>query len=96
MKQTTKIDYMDKGVLAIAGFFWVIGLLIAGSDGSLMPWVNILGLVVFLGSSFLIGSRCQKMDQQHQNLMRYKKSLSRRKHAVNPVRSKPRVYMRYA
>ena len=96
MKQMIKINYIDKVISAIAGLFWVIGLLIAGSDSHLMPWMNIVGLIVFLGSSLLIGTRFQKMDKQHHHLIKHKKSMRRRKHVVNTISSKSRVHMRYA
>lgn len=95
MKQAQKTN-VDKGVSAVAGTFWVVGLLVAGSDSSFMPWVNIIGLILFFCASFLIGTRLQKMDRQHHDLMRHKKSLRSRKHTVNPVGSERRVHMRYA
>ena len=36
---------------ACIGLAWVTGLLAAGSDSPYMPWVNILGLLLFLGAS---------------------------------------------
>lgn len=95
MKQAM-IKNMDKGVSIIAGIFWVAGLLIAGSDSSFMPWINILGLIVFSGASFLIGTRFHKMDRDHRNLIRHEKSLKNQKYAVTPVSSEHRVHMRYA
>lgn len=29
-------------------FLWVIGLLVAASDGPVMPYANVIGLVLFL------------------------------------------------
>ena len=40
--------------LAIAGILWVVGLLIASSDNDYMPWVNGIGLIVFLIASIII------------------------------------------
>ncbi len=31
----------------VAGLAWVFGLLLAGSDGNLMPWTNIAGVLLF-------------------------------------------------
>ncbi|SMC97807.1 hypothetical protein SAMN02746065_11848 [Desulfocicer vacuolatum DSM 3385] len=38
----------------LSGFAWVIGLLLAGSDGPLMPWGNVLGVFIFIGASCLL------------------------------------------
>ena len=39
-----------------AGIIWVTSLLIAGSDGPFMPWINLIGLVGFIGASIVITS----------------------------------------
>ena len=41
--------------ICISGSAWVAGLLIAGSDNPYMPWVNGLGLFLFVFASALIG-----------------------------------------
>ena len=33
---------------------WVLGLLLAGSDGPYMPWGNLLGIIIFLGATVLL------------------------------------------
>ena len=45
----------EKLFICISGSAWVAGLLIAGSDNPYMPWVNGLGLVLFVFASALIG-----------------------------------------
>ena len=34
---------------------WITGLLLAGSDSDSMPWINLIGLVLFLCASLLLG-----------------------------------------
>jgi len=34
------------------GIAWVVGLLLAGSDGEWMPWGNIAGVIIFMISSW--------------------------------------------
>lgn len=45
----------EKMYIAVTGTIWVAGLLIAGSENDFMPWVNGIGLVLFLVSSILLG-----------------------------------------
>nr|WP_319393535.1 hypothetical protein [uncultured Desulfobacter sp.] len=42
-------------VLPLPVMIWIIGLLLAGSEGSLMPYLNIAGAVVFFGASVWLG-----------------------------------------
>lgn len=55
--QQAKLNRYEKINLGVKGFFWVAGLLMAGSDSNFMPWVNGLGLVIFAASSFLLGKQ---------------------------------------
>lgn len=41
-------------MMGIKGFFWMAGLLIAGSDSDFMPWVNGIGLLLFVAASILL------------------------------------------
>lgn len=43
------------GVLPIPVIIWIAGLLLAGSEGALMPYLNIAGAVVFFGASVWLG-----------------------------------------
>ena len=45
---------------------WIIGLLLAGSEGELMPYLNIAGAVVFFGASVWLGKilPCLEPDAQ--------------------------------
>jgi len=54
MKQSNN-DFFKIGIKCLAGFGWVTGLLLAGSENATMPWINILGLALFAGSSLLMG-----------------------------------------
>ncbi|MFH2058750.1 MAG: hypothetical protein ABIJ59_07605 [Pseudomonadota bacterium] len=58
MKQTKNQNQIcDHCLTGIMGIMWVAGLIIAGSDSLYMPWLNIIGLVLFLGASLMMGKR---------------------------------------
>ena len=40
----------------ISGLAWVLGLLLAGSDGAFMPWTNIAGILLFGAAGWLMTS----------------------------------------
>ena len=52
----------------VAGTGWIIGLALAGSEGALMPWLNILGVLVFMGSSLVLSSLLSTLDQASSSL----------------------------
>ena len=52
--QQTPMKRNEKIRMGVKGFFWTAGLLIAGSDGNYMPWVNGIGLLLFVASSILL------------------------------------------
>jgi len=54
MKQAQKSIYR-KCFIWITGICWVAGLLIAGSDSPYMPFLNGIGLILFLSASLLLG-----------------------------------------
>ena len=49
----------------VIGIMWVAGLLISGSDSPYMPWVNIIGLILFFISSLMLGKLIQPFEQKH-------------------------------
>ncbi|NOX33217.1 MAG: hypothetical protein GXP56_05695 [Deltaproteobacteria bacterium] len=53
MQQIQKTTY-KKCFIGLTGTTWIAGLLIAGSDSPYMPWLNILGLIVFFLSTILL------------------------------------------
>lgn len=53
-------QWLLKGVV---GLLWVAGLLIAGSDSDYMPWMNIIGVIVFLGASLFLGTRLHEKKE---------------------------------
>ena len=55
--QQTQTNRHGKIMLGIKGFFWVAGLLIAGSDSNFMPWVNGTGLLLFIASTIVLGKQ---------------------------------------
>ncbi len=60
--QHNKKTLGEKCYIAITGTVWVAGLLIAGSDNIYMPWINGMGLVLFLVSSILLGKLLRPSD----------------------------------
>lgn len=58
VKQTENQNKIyDHCLTGVMGIMWIAGLLIAGSDSHYMPWINIIGLVLFSGASLLMGKR---------------------------------------
>lgn len=53
---------IEKVLFGLTGLVWVAGLLAAGSDSPFMPWPNLLGLILFAGSSFLMGKKIKKSE----------------------------------
>ncbi len=55
--QQTKMNRRETIIMGIKGFFWVTGLLMAGSDSNFMPWGNGIGLLLFSVSSLSLGKQ---------------------------------------
>jgi hypothetical protein len=55
--QQIQAKLKDKFLTGIGGIFWAAGLLLAGSDGPYMPWLNTVGLILFVCSSVVLGKR---------------------------------------
>jgi Sec-independent protein secretion pathway component TatC len=49
----------------IIGIIWVAGLLIAGSESPYMPWMNIIGLILFFIASLMLEKLIQPIKQNH-------------------------------
>lgn len=41
-------------ILTLLGVCWIAGILMAGSESSYMPWVNLSGLLINGAASFLL------------------------------------------
>ncbi len=61
MQLTIKNIY-QRGVIGIAAFIWVLGLLTAGSDSMYMPWLNAVGAIVFLLASLWLGRLLPRLE----------------------------------
>lgn len=48
----------------MTALIWIAGLLIAGSESPYMPWMNLVGVVVFLGASYWLGRVLPKLEIQ--------------------------------
>ena len=55
--QQTQINRYEKIMIGVKGFFWVAGLLMAGSESNFMPWGNGTGLILFAVSSLSVGKQ---------------------------------------
>jgi hypothetical protein len=53
--QRTQAGLQNSFLTGIGGILWATGLLLAGSDGPYMPWLNTIGLILFVGSSVVLG-----------------------------------------
>lgn len=53
--QHSKKTIWQKCGIGLTGIAWVAGLLIAGSDSPYMPWLNGMGVGLFLGAALLLG-----------------------------------------
>lgn len=60
MQQVKRQEHIFNGIIGIG---WVVGLLIAGSDSDYMPLINGAGLLLFLGTSLLLGKRLNRPKQ---------------------------------
>lgn len=58
-----------------AGLGWILGLLTAGSDGPYMPWVNLLGVLIFLTASLILGKTLPKWERKAKKEWKNKKRL---------------------
>lgn len=58
-----KRESMDRVLRGVAGFFWVSGLLAAGSDGPFMPWVNLGGVLLFIVTSIWFGKMLNQLER---------------------------------
>ena len=90
--QLERKSRVHKRVSGAAGVFWVAGPLIAGSDSAFMPWVNILGLILFFAASVLIGRKFQKMETGQYRTGRQKI----RDRNLGHARQNRRIHIRYA
>jgi len=53
--QLTKKNIYNRCAMGVAALIWVFGLLAAGSDSIYMPWLNVVGAIIFLLASLWLG-----------------------------------------
>lgn len=88
---------MKQFVNIMISFGWVAGLMVAGSDSPYMPWINILGLVIFCVASVFITKRFISSGRQSGTVIYHgfrKKPVNPKAHAMN--RRKNRNHADYA
>ncbi len=84
--------------IGFVSIFWMAGLLLAGSDSSLMPWVNGLGLLLFLLASLFLGKLLNKNKSSSTLIIYPKFSRKTINHSMTQVtkHQNRRVNTRYA
>ncbi len=58
----TKETLKTKVLVIITALAWAGGLLLAGSDGPFMPYLNTVGVVIFLCASLVLGRILPKLE----------------------------------
>lgn len=53
--QLTKKNIYNRCAMGLTALIWVFGLLAAGSDSIYMPWLNVVGAIIFLLASLWLG-----------------------------------------
>ncbi len=61
-KLMTKETLKTKVLVIITALAWAGGLLLAGSDGPFMPYLNAVGVVVFLCASLVLGRMLPRLE----------------------------------
>ena len=59
-----KTQAIRKMKLFIPVLTWIAGLLLAGSDGPMMPYLNGAGALLFLGASIWLGNILSGLDKK--------------------------------
>ncbi|HCY85156.1 MAG TPA: hypothetical protein DHV36_08485 [Desulfobacteraceae bacterium] len=52
-----------KVLVTLTTIAWICGLLAAGSDGPLMPYINVAGGLLFLGASMVLGRLLPRLSE---------------------------------
>ncbi|MCK5683967.1 hypothetical protein KAJ27_07595 [bacterium] len=84
-KQTT---IYQKCYTSMMGIIWVAGLLIAGSDSPYMPWVNGIGLILFLCASIMLGRFFQTLESNKDLIITSKSNKKIKTEILKPQYSK--------
>jgi hypothetical protein len=95
MQQTEQRNGL-KFKTALSGTLWTAGLLLAGSDGPQMPWMNIAGLIIFAAASLVLSRQLRSFAPQQAG------ARGQARRPVSEIRLKPgikhqqRINIRYA
>ena len=63
--ETESKSILQKLKTAACVLIWATGLVLAGSDGPMMPYVNIAGIGLFAGASFWLTRQSRKKEAPH-------------------------------
>ncbi len=83
----TKETLKNKTLVIITALAWAGGLLLAGSDGPFMPYLNGVGVVVFLCASIILGRILPRLEAN--DVMSVGRPLPKMSRASRPVAVKP-------
>ncbi|MCG8565206.1 MAG: hypothetical protein MI747_08995 [Desulfobacterales bacterium] len=56
-----------KQMVTLFGILWVAGLILTGSEGPYMPWLNGFGALLFLKSSIVLGQWLPRLERSGKN-----------------------------
>jgi len=62
--QLTKKNICGKAMAGMMALIWIAGLLIAGSESPYMPWMNLVGVVIFFEASLWLGRVLSMLEIQ--------------------------------
>jgi hypothetical protein len=62
--QLTEKKIYHKVLVGIVALIWIAGLLIAGSESPFMPWMNLIGVIIFLWTSLWLGRILPQLEIQ--------------------------------
>ena len=80
-----------------AGILWITGLVLAGSDSDMMPWVNLGGLLLFFLASLMLKHRLTgRSSETGGQIIRPKAFSSSLRTQSSVGKSNRRVNTRYA
>ena len=85
----------NKILVVGTGLGWILGLLIAGSESPYMPVVNLLGVLVFLGASLILGKILPELESMARKEPKIKK-ITRPASVVQRMSPNTTIRSRYA
>lgn len=95
-KKYMKKNIYSKTMTGITALIWIAGLLIAGSESPYMPWMNLAGGILFLGTSFWLGRVLPMFETQKEMAASSKSVMTRDSIKLASEKRNFKVNTRYA